>query len=85
MTRWIKRVNTRGWEGLKEKKGRGRKGFLTGKQKNWLRKIFKKKPIDIGYYGEKWEGKKVKLLIKQKFGFDFGKSRVYEFMKKFKK
>jgi putative transposase len=65
---WQERWNEEGYEGLMPKYGGGRPAKLTEKEKINLKELLSKK--------DDWTTKKIKKLIKDKFGPDFSEKHV---------
>ena len=73
-----------GIEGLKDKKGRGRKPKLSKEQVQALTDLLKThSPIEYGYNTEKWTGPLLIDWIKKNFDIDFKKAQIYNVVKQF--
>jgi transposase len=55
--RWIHRLNKSGFEGLKDKSGRGRKSQLSEHDRLQLKTEIKSPPETFGYQQSRWDGK----------------------------
>jgi len=55
--RWIHRLNTSGFEGLKDKSGRGRRSQLSESDRLRLKTEIKSSPETFGYQQSRWDGK----------------------------
>lgn len=55
--RWIHRINESGFQGLKDKLGRGRRSKLNDKDRLRLKSDLEKSPKDLGYDQARWDGK----------------------------
>ena len=55
--RWIHRINESGFQGLKDKPGRGRRSKLNDKDRLRLKSDLEKSPKDLGYDQVRWDGK----------------------------
>ncbi len=83
--RWVKRANEEGIDGLKDKEGRGRKMKLKENELKELKKIMKKKPSEVGCFGDEWTGKMLGVYIKKEFEVEYKKSNLHEILKKYKR
>lgn len=80
---WAHRFEAEGVEGLKDKKGRGRKSRLDEAQLKVLQEIImNKSPLDYGYNTATWTGAIVIELIKKHYSIEYKKTQVYELLKK---
>lgn len=70
---WIKQWLKKGYEGLLPKKKSGRPPRLNKEQKKELKEALKEK--------EYWTTKEISDLIREKFGVEYKKSRLYELLK----
>ncbi len=73
---WINRWLKKGYEGLLPKKRSGRPPKLDKEQKEKLKGILNQK--------EYWTTKEIQRLIKDEFGVEYKKSRLYELLKELK-
>jgi transposase len=81
---WVHRFEEMGIEGLKDKKGRGRKPKLSKEQVQALTDLLKThSPIEYGYNTEKWTGPLLIDWIKKNFDIDFKKAQIYNVVKQF--
>ena len=55
--RWIHRLNRSGFEGLKDKSGRGRRSQLNESDRLRLKAEIKSSPETFGYQQSRWDGK----------------------------
>ena len=75
--RWIHRLNTFGFEGLRDKPGRGRRPRLTTSDRVELRHDLGKSPKDFGYQQARWDGKLLSHHLKLHYGVEL-KVRQYQ-------
>jgi transposase len=81
ITNWVHRFEAEGLEGLKDKKGRGRKDRLTAVQKQRLSDLLQTPPADHGYNTATWTGPLLLDWIKKEFGVEYKKAQVYNIVK----
>ena len=72
---WLKRWNSKGYEGLKPNHGGGRPPKLTEEQKEELKEILKEK--------DSWTTKEVQELIEAEFGVIYSSSQLRRILKSF--
>ncbi len=72
----IKRWIEKGYEGLLRKKGSGRRPKLDNEQKEKLKELLNQ--------NEYWTTKEIRRLIKDEFGVEYKKSRLYALLKELK-
>ena len=83
ITNWVHRFEKGGLQGLKDKKGRGRKPLLSEERLERIRLlILNESSKDYGFYSEKWTGPLLKLWIKQEYGIEYQKAQIYNLLKK---
>lgn len=68
--RWIHRLNTFGFEGLRDKPGRGRRPRLTTSDRVELRHDLGTSPKDFGYQQARWDGKLLSHHLKLHYGVE---------------
>ena len=68
--RWIHRLNTFGFEGLKDKPGRGRRPRLSDTDRMQLQQELKKSPKDFEYQQVRWDGKLLSHHLKVHYGVE---------------
>ena len=66
--RWIHRLNTRGFEGLRDKPGRGRRPRLSSSDRVEVREDLQKSPKELGYQQARWDGKLLSHHLKLHYG-----------------
>ncbi|MBS0001444.1 MAG: helix-turn-helix domain-containing protein, partial [Cyclobacteriaceae bacterium] len=70
-------------DGLKDKKGRGRKTLLSKDQLTRIRSlVLKETPTDHGFNAEKWTGPLLTQWIKQEYQIEYKKAQIYNLLKK---
>ena len=72
---WLKRWNSRGYEGLIPKFGGGRPSKLKEEQKEKLKEILKER--------DSWTTKEVQELIKEEFGITYSSWQVRRILRSF--
>lgn len=77
ITNWVRRVNQKGLDGLKEKIGRGLKSRLTTKQKRKLKNELLSSPKEFGFSSNLWTGKILKEHLQKKYGLTYKLSMMY--------
>lgn len=83
ITNWVHRFEKEGIEGLKDKKGRGRKALLRDIQLDQLKKIILTEfPENYGYEAQKWIGPIISDWIKKIFGIEYKEAQVYNLLAK---
>jgi len=55
--RWVHRLNESGFEGLKDKAGRGRRSQLSESDRRQLKAEIESSPDSFGYQQSRWDGK----------------------------
>ena len=79
---WVHRFEEFGLKGLENKKGRGRKSYLSKEDLKKIRKvILTKKPEQIGLVGVKWTGPKVLTMISNQYDVKYKHTQVYKLIK----
>ena len=68
LSRWVKDVDERGFESLRNKKHKGKPSRLSSEQKEELKEILSKPAEEQGYY--KWDGLTLSDYIKEKYNID---------------
>ena len=68
--RWIHRLNTFGFEGLKDKPGRGRRPRLEETDLVELQEDLKRSPKDFDYQQVRWDGKLLSHHLKLHYGVE---------------
>lgn len=82
ITNWVHRFEKEGLEGLKDKKGRGRKDKLTLSQKQEIVKLLKNElPAKYGFNTATWTGPLLISWIKKEFKIEYKKAQIYNIIK----
>lgn len=80
---WAHRFENEGIEGLKDRKGRGRRSILSEQNLLEIKSvILKEKPIKYGFQAEKWTGPTVLQWIKHEYGVEYQKAQIYNLLDK---
>ncbi len=79
---WAHRFEAEGLEGLRDRKGRGRKAGLSKEQLSVLHDLISKEsPTAYGYNTESWTGPILIDWIKKNFGREYKKAQIYNIIK----
>jgi transposase len=68
--RWVRRLNEFGFEGLRDKPGRGRRSLLSEADRIRLKKDIEKPPKDFGYQQGRWDGKLLSHHLKNSYSVE---------------
>lgn len=83
ITNWVHRFEKEGIEGLKDKKGRGRRSNLSNEQLERIKNlVINEKPSDYGYQSVKWTGPLLAQWIDKEYGLAYQKAQVYNLLEK---
>ncbi|WP_160069975.1 helix-turn-helix domain-containing protein [Sphingobacterium bovisgrunnientis] len=83
ITNWVHRFEKEGVEGLKDKKGRGRRSNLSDEQLERIKSlVINEKPSDYGYQSVKWTGPLLAQWIDKEYGLAYQKAQVYNLLEK---
>lgn len=83
ITNWVHRFEKEGLNGLKDRKGRGRKALLSHERLSRIRSlILKEAPSDYGLNSEKWTGPLLTQWINQECGIKYQKAQIYNLLKR---
>ena len=80
--RWIQRLNEFGFEGLRDKPGRGRRSLLSEADQAELKKDIEKPPNDLGYQQARWDGKLLSHHIKRDYNVEIKVRQCQNLFKK---
>jgi len=82
ITNWVHRFEKEGLEGLKDKKGRGRKDSLTLSQRQEIAMLLKNEsPTKYGFNTATWTGPLLISWIKKEFKIEYKKAQIYNIIK----
>jgi transposase len=82
ITNWVHRFEQEGLDGLRDKKGRGRKDRMTLAQKQEVAMLLKKEsPIKFGFNTATWTGPLLIDWIKKEFKIEYKKAQIYTIIK----
>ena len=83
ITNWVHRFEESGVEGLKDRKGRGRRSALSADQLKRIKSlILTESPYEYGLQSEKWTGPLLMRWIKNEYGLEYQKAQVYNLLDK---
>ncbi len=68
--RWIHRFNESGFDGLKDKAGRGRRSKLSNDDKLRIAKELQEPPAEFGYRQSRWDGKLLSYHLKKHYAVE---------------
>jgi transposase len=71
ISNWISKLRKEGINGLKDKKGKGKKQVLSNVQKQSLKDDLSKSPFDFGYKQARWDGKLLAHHLKSRYSIEF--------------
>ena len=80
--RWIHRLNESGFQGLKDRPGRGRRSKLNNNDRLRLKSELEKSPKDLGYDQARWDGKLLSHHLKVKYGVELKVRQCQNLFKK---
>ena len=66
--RWVHRLNESGFEGLKDKPGRGRRSQLSEPDRRQLKTEIQSSPVTFGYQQSRWDGKLLSHHLRLHYG-----------------
>ncbi len=79
---WVSRFEQEGIEGLRDKKGRGRKSQLTDEQRSRLKKmLLNEEPLAYGYNSATWTGPLLIDWIAKNWEIAYKKTQIYSIIK----
>lgn len=82
ITNWVHRFEKEGLDGLKDKKGRGRKDKLTIIQKQKIATLIRDgSPSKYGFNTATWTGPLLINWIKKEYGIEYKKAQIYNIIK----
>ena len=81
VTNWVHRFENEGLEGLKDRKGRGRKALLSkDKLKRIKSLVLRENPSNNGYKAVKWTGPLLARWIESNYGIRYQKAQIYNML-----
>lgn len=82
ITNWVHRFEAEGLDGLRDKKGRGRKDKLSSIQKQRIKDLLKDElPSKHGYNTASWTGPLLIDWVKKEFKIEYKKAQIYNIIK----
>jgi transposase len=82
ITTWVHRFEAEGLDGLKNRKGRGRKSLLSKEKKQKIKTVvLKDLPSDHGYKENKWTGPPLAEWIESKYGIKYQRAQIYNLLR----
>ena len=82
ITTWVHRFETEGIEGLKDRKGRGRKSFLPNDVLQKIKQmVLEEQPSKYGYDAVKWTGPLLSEWIEEQYGIKYQRAQIYNLLR----
>jgi transposase len=82
ITTWVHRFEAEGLDGLRDRKGRGRKSLLSKEKKQRIKTVvLKELPSDHGYKAIKWTGPLLAEWIESKYGVKYQRAQIYNLLR----
>lgn len=83
ITTWVHRFEEEGLEGLRDRKGRGRKALLSKQKLQRIGNVvLKERPTDHGYNANRWTGPLLAEWVESKYGIRYQKAQIYNLLRK---
>ncbi len=83
ITNWVHRFESEGLEGLRDRKGRGRKSLLPQNKLERIKTlVLKEHPSDHGYNAGGRTGPPISEWIENNYGIKYQKAQVYNLLRK---
>lgn len=83
ITNWVHQFEKEGIDGLRDKKGRGRRGNLSDDQLQKIKlTILDDNPAQHGLSSTRWNGPLIAQWIKQEYGVEYKKAQIYNLLKR---
>lgn len=83
ITNWVHQFEKEGIDGLRDKKGRGRRGNLSDDQLQKIRlTILDDSPAQYGFSATRWNGPLIAQWIKQEYGVEYKKAQIYNLLRR---
>lgn len=80
--RWVHRLNESGFEGLKDRPGRGRRSQLSDSDRLQLKTEIESSPVAFGYQQSRWDGKLLSHHLKLHYGIELKVRQCQNLFKK---
>lgn len=82
ITTWVHRFEAEGLDGLRDRKGRGRKSLLSRDKLERIKTlVLKEYPSAYGYESTKWTGPLLAKWIESKYGIKYQRAQIYNMLK----
>jgi transposase len=83
ITTWVHRFELEGLDGLRNRKGRGRKSQLSKSQMNRIKKLaLGQLPTDHGYEQSRWTGPLLANWIESNYAIKYERAHIYNLLRK---
>ncbi len=83
ITTWVHRFEAEGLDGLRNRKGRGRKSLLSKEKMQRIKTVvLKELPSDHGYKAIKWTGPLLAEWIESKYGVKYQRAQIYNLLRR---
>lgn len=76
ITRWVKRFNEKGLEGLKDQQGRGRKARYSETQRGQMLEVAQTKPEKLGLPFAYWSIRRLRNYLNEQLGIGVSRSQL---------
>jgi transposase len=76
LTRWVKRFNEKGLEGLKEQQGRGRKPLYSEPERGQMLVIAQTKPEKLGLPFASWSIRRLVTYLNEQLGLGISRAQL---------
>ncbi|MGL6195010.1 MAG: helix-turn-helix domain-containing protein [Thermoguttaceae bacterium] len=80
--RWADKIDTGGLEALQRKPQSGRPAKLSQEQLDTLYGVIVKGAVASGFTNDRWESKRIRLVIQKLFNVTYHKNYIWEIMRK---
>lgn len=83
ITTWVHRFEEEGVDGLRNRKGRGRKSQLSKTQMQRIKRlVLKELPTDHGYEQSRWTGPLLADWIESNYAIKYERAQIYNLLRK---
>ena len=83
ITNWVHRFESEGIEGLRDRKGRGRKALLPEDKLQRIKMlVLNERPSAHGYTAGRWSGPLLANWIENNYGIKYQRAQVYNLLRK---